>query len=174
MGIDFAYLNTIANDAEKEGALLAEIASQDETRIIKYDEETAHKNKIFGIAYTRAVLWLQNCGVCLSFIPNNSHSVKFLEECDPQWKTLEDFYVVNKKFKDICNHIGTDVHYSGHALWFYEATKILIKRKNKEFYDPDALIKIMEKNSMKIEQIGDMLGNIEQINDLEDILNEEN
>ena len=172
MGIDADYLTTIAGKVDIEKNLLAEIASQDETIGIKYSVRTSHKNKIPGVAYTKAILWLHRCGVCLDFIPNNNHSVKFLIECDSCWSN-QDFYVVNHNFWQVCNHIGTDIYYSGYALWLYEATKSLIKRKNKEFYKPNKLVKIMRNNSMVLNEIGDMISDIEQIGNLEEILNDD-
>jgi hypothetical protein len=107
----------------------------------------------------------------LDYIPDNNHSVKFLKECGDSM-TNPDFYVINHKFKLVCNSIGTDVFFSGWALWLYEATKNLMNgNKAKQNYKPIKLLKIMEQQDMTVHDVADMLTDIDDVGELEEILN---
>lgn len=170
MGINTEYLQKIAGNHEKEKKILAEIASQDEVSAVKTTYVSKHPNKIWGIAYTKALLWLKGCGVALDFVPNNNHSLKFLKECDKSW-TNKDFFVVNSKFKKVCNHLDVDPYYAGLALWYYETTKSLMSRKKSQFYNPGKLIRIMENNEINIDDVDEYLSNIECLEELKEILN---
>lgn len=170
IGINAEYLQDIAGKNEKEKNLLAQIASQDEVSAIKTTLGSRHHNKIWGIAYTKALLWLKGCGVALDFIPNNNHSLKFLKECDKSW-TNKDFFVVNGNFNLVCNHLGADPYYAGLALWYYETTKGLMSMKNRRFYNPGKLIRIMTNNEMDIDDIDTYLSDIECLEELKEILN---
>ena len=86
--------------------------------------------------------------------------------------TNPDFYIINHKFRLVCNSIRTDVYPSGLALWIYESTKSLLNgTKKKQYYKPIKMIKIMENNSLSIEDIANMLDDIESVLELEEILN---
>lgn len=171
MGLNATYLKSIAGNIEKEKNLLSEIAAQDETVYIKYGGITKHVNKIPGVAYTKALIWLHSCGVGFDFVPNNNHSVNFLKECDKTWVN-NDFFVVNKRFQSVCSSIRRDIYYSGLAMWYYETTKNFVRRKYKTFYNPKKFITIMEKNELSIDEISELLTDIESIEVLEEILNE--
>ena len=170
MGINTEYLQKIAGNHEKEKKILAEIASQDEVSAVKTTYVSKHPNKIWGIAYTKALLWLKGCGVALDFVPNNNHSLKFLKECDKSW-TNKDFFVVNGNFNKVCNHLDVDPYYAGLALWYYETTKSLVSRKNSKFYNPGKLIQIMVNNEIDIADIDTYLSEIECLEELKEILN---
>jgi len=168
--VDAEYLQEIAGEHEEEKNLLAEIASQDEVSAIRKKPSSKHPNKIWGIAYTKALLWLKACGVALDFIPNNNHSMKFLKECDKNW-TKKDFFIVNNNFNVFCDNIDADPYYAGLALWYYEATKSLVSRKNSQYYSPGKLIRIMENNDLDIYDIATYLGDIEHLEELKELLN---
>lgn len=174
--IDANYLQKIAvckvpkKKIDEENKLIAQIASQDENWYLH--ARTSHPYKIPGVGYTKAILWMHGCGIGLDYIPDNGHSKKFLIECYSQ--SSQDFFVINHKFKQVCNEIDTDVYYSGWALWIYESTKSLINSsKKKQFYKPIKMIEIMEKNAWDINDVADKLSDIEDIIELEEILNEE-
>jgi thermostable 8-oxoguanine DNA glycosylase len=170
MRMDSKYLQNIAGKYEEEQTLLAKIASKEEVSAIKSMHNSNHPNKIWGIAYTKAVLWLKGCGVAHGFIPNNKTSMKFLKQCDKSW-TNDDFFVVNSRFNLICKHLNADPYYAGLALWYYETTKNLVSRKKSQFYSPEKLIRIMESNSMDIDDISTYLSDIELLEELKEILN---
>lgn len=175
MGINASYLTSIKDDKEKEDNLLCQIASQDETKCTKYgySSSPSHKYKIPWVAYTKAILWLHECGIGLNYIPNNSHSINFLDECDAKWKTpnKSDFFVIQGRIREFCNYFKKDIYFSGLSLWYYGATKSLISRKNKPLYSPKKLLLRMEEYDLDIEDLSDMLGDIEKIEELKEILN---
>lgn len=173
MGINAVYLRSIKDDKEKEDNLLCQIASQDETKCTKYGDSKSHRNKIPWVGYTKAILWLHGCGVGLNYIPDNKHSTNFLDECDTKFNTpnKSDFFVIQGRIREFCDYIGRDKYFSGLALWYYGATKALIKRKNKHLYSPKKLINKIEGYDLDIEDLSNMLGNIEEIEELKEILN---
>lgn len=168
MQLNVEYIQSISDDLEKQKNLLAEIASSNETHEIKSMEFSRHKNKIYGIAYTKALIWLHDCGVCLDLIPDNNHSIKFLEEC--KMHKNDDFFVINKQFSLVCELIKADIHFAGVALWYYEATRSLVSSNLRNQYSPRKLIKIMDKNNLDLNNISDMLEDIEQVEELKKLL----
>jgi hypothetical protein len=108
--INASYLRNIAGNYEAESNLIAELASKDEAS--ELHEVTTHRNKIIGVAYTKTVLWLHGCGLALNHIPDNSHSKKFLKESGEKMIS-PDFYVINFRFKKICDKFRINVYYSG-------------------------------------------------------------
>lgn len=173
IGVNAAYLRSIKDDKKKEDNLLCQIASQDETKCIKYGYSKSHPNKIPWVGYTKAILWLHGCGVGLNYIPDNKHSTNFLDECDTKFNTpnKSDFWVIQGRILEFCDYIGRDRYFSGLALWYYGATKALIKRKNKYLYSPKKLINKIEGCNLDIEDLSNILGNIEEIEELKEILN---
>lgn len=175
MGINASYLKSIKDDKIEEDKLLCQIASQDETKCIKFGQlKPEHRNKIYWVAYTKAILWLHECGLGLNYIPNNNHSINFLDECDTKFNTPNkaDFWVIQGRIREFCNYIQRDIYFLGLSLWYYGATKSLIKsKKNKQLYSPKKLLNIMKDNDLNIGCLSNMLGNIEKIEELEEILN---
>lgn len=173
MGINAVYLKSIKDDKEKEDNLICQIASQDETKCTKYGYSKAHPYKIQWVGYTKAILWLHGCGIGLNYIPDNKHSTNFLDECDEKFNTANksDFFVIQGRIREFCDYIRKDIYFSGLALWYYGATKALIKRTNKHLYSPKKLIKKLEDYDLDIEDLSNMLGDIEEIEDLKEILN---
>ena len=174
--IDANYLKIIATCSnpetkiEEENDLIAKIASQDENWYLH--SKTTHPFKIPGVAYTKAILWMHGCGIGLDYIPDNNHSVKFLKDCNSKW-TKRDFFIINFNFKEVCKMLSTDIYYSGWALWIYQSTKSLINSNTKkQFYNPTKMINIMEENNISINDIADMLGDIDSVECLQEILNE--
>lgn len=172
--IDADYLRKIALNTDsderlnEEKKLICDIASPDETCFLK--KKTSHRFKIPGIAYTKSILWMHGCGIGLDFIPDNNHSIKFLKECDEI--VSQDFFVINGKFQKICNSDRIDLYYGGYALWIYESSKNLVqKRKMKQLYNPYQLIKIMNNEGKDINDFAELLGDIEGVLELEEILN---
>ncbi|TGC09463.1 hypothetical protein [Methanolobus halotolerans] len=171
MGISVEYLQKIAFDLDAEKNLVAQIASNDVSTEARYSKRSSHRYKIVGVAYTKALMWLHGCGVALELIPNNSHSIRFLQECDSSFDN-DDFYVVNSKFKKICEKYDLDIHYAGLSLWYYESTKSLISKKDKrERFNPGMLIRIMKENDIDMDDLGYYLTDIDYVNKLKDILN---
>lgn len=169
--VDANYINRIYRnkDSNEENELITDLASKDENQWLHAGNK--HQYKIPGVAYTKTILWMHGCGIGLNYIPDNSHSIRFLKECgDPM--TNPDFFVINHKFKLICNYIGTGVFFSGWALWLYEATKNLMNgNKAKQNYKPIKLLKIMEQQDMTVHDVADKLTDIDEVGELEEILN---
>lgn len=168
MKLNAEHIQSIYEDLDQQKNLLGEVASSDEAYEIRGRKSSRHKNKIYGIAYTKALIWLHNCGICLDLIPNNNHSIKFLEECKVH--TTNDFFVVNKHFSSICELIKADVYFAGIALWYYEATRSLVPSNFRNRYSPKKLIKIMDKNELDLNDISDMIADIEHVEELKTLL----
>lgn len=168
MQLNAEYIQSISGYLEKQKNLLAEVASSDEACEVRGRASSRHENKIYGIAYTKALIWLHDCGICLDLIPNNSHSIKFLEECKVH--TTNDFFVVNKHFSSICELIKADIYFAGAALWYYEATRSLVPSNFRNQYSPKKLIKIMDKNELDLNDISDMIADIERVEELKSLL----
>jgi len=173
--IDANYLKRIAickdftEKIDKENNLIAAIATPDKNW--KLHSVTTHPYKIPWFAYTKTILWMHSCGIGLDYIPDNTHSKKFLKACNSKWSN-PDFFIINHNFKKVCNKISTEIYYSGWALWIYESTKSLINsNKKKEFYKPDKIIKIMDENGWDINDVANMLADIECVEYLEETLN---
>ncbi|AKJ38525.1 hypothetical protein [Methanosarcina barkeri] len=162
------YIQSISEDLDQQKNLLVEVASSNEAYKIIGLKSAWHKNKIYGIAYTKALIWLHNCGICLDLIPNNNHSIKFLEECKVH--TTNDFFVVNTHFSSICELIKADIYFAGIALWYYEATRSLVPSNFRNQYSPKKLIKIMDKNNLDLNDISDMIADIERVEELKSLL----
>lgn len=171
MGISIEYLQDIASDLDAEKNLVAQIASDDISTEARYSNKSSHRYKIKGVAYTKALMWLHGCGVALDLIPNNKHSMRFLQECNRLFDS-DDFYIVNSNFGKICEEYDLDSYYAGLSLWYYESTKSLISKKDKrEGFNPGMLIRIMKENDIEMEDLGHNLGDIDCISELKDILN---
>lgn len=171
MGISVEYLQDIALDLGAEKNLVAQIASDDVSKEARYSGRSSHKFKIVGVAYTKALMWLHGCGVALDLIPNNSHSKKFLQECDSSFIS-DEFYLVNNNFKKICDEFDLDSYFAGLSLWYYESTKSFISKKDKrERFNPGMLIRIMKENEIEMDSLSEYLADIDYVNDLKEILN---
>jgi hypothetical protein len=170
--INCEFLRSIVNDRRKIEDLLANIASYDMVKDEggSYNNRGTHINKIPGVAYTKALLWLHSCGIGLNLVPDNNHIQKFLVEC---YGSLNDtsFFVINHKFTQICTTLHTDIYFSGSAVWCYEATKSLVSRKYSKDYKPKELLWILKQNDLPINDIYLMLSDIEKIECLQEILN---
>lgn len=168
MKLNAEFIQSMSEDLDQQKNLLGEVASSDETYEIRGRRSSRHKNKIYGIAYTKALIWLHNCGICLDLIPNNNHSIRFLEECNMHKNN--DFFVINKEFSLVCKLIKADIYSAGVALWYYEATRSFVSSNLRNQYSPRKLIKIMDKNNLDLNDISDMIADIERVEELKSLL----
>ncbi|WP_406662017.1 hypothetical protein V7O66_05590 [Methanolobus sp. ZRKC3] len=169
-GINAEYLQEIAGDQDKEKSLLAEIASHNEVTAVKKTIRFKHPYKIWGFTHTKALFWLNSCGVALGFIPNNDHSLKFLREYDQKWSS-KDFFAVNNKFNEFCERLNVDPYYAGLALWYYESTKGMLTKKGGRYFSPLKLMRVMEHNDLEIEDMRTCLEDIENLQYLKEVIN---
>ena len=160
IGIDTEFLQKIAGNTEEEKELIGKITSYSENAIVKKSLRSRHPARIWGLTYSKAVFWLNNCGIALQFIPNDEFSMKFMRELEKNWQS-KDFFDVNDKFEEFCERISADPYYAGLALWYFEATRKLTTRKNARYYSPLKLMNIMKNNDMDIEDLRVSLEDIE-------------
>ncbi len=171
--ISHSLIKSIANDKPTTGNLIADIV------LSRGGFKKTNPNKIPNVGYTKAVLWLHGCGVGNDFAPDNNHTIGFLNECGlPGTRIREDYYVIISYVNKVVNEVNqqTNKNYSvrdaSYCIYLYRATRNLVKKGYKKYFDPSTLLAFMNDQNCSIGDLENYLYNIELVGDLEVVVND--
>ena len=145
---------------------------------------TGRKNpeKLFNIGLTKALLWLQAFDLAEDYCPPSRQIKDFVDyNLDKKnWKQIksstienlnEDFRYISSIRKFNKDEIKPQIPESttrdvGIAIWYWKSTQNLLKGKIKKELTPKRLLNYLDVNGMYLIDLGDKLGDIEQIDNL--------
>jgi hypothetical protein len=136
---------------------------------------------IFNVGIIKSVIWLYSCGIGKEIVPPTSHIRRFLSESGISYfdwslngmSDEEAFAPACRYISDIANSctilIGKKITPKEiqNAVWYYETCKSLIAHsKLSKHLTPRNLIQYLNSNNWTLRNLGDIIDDIERIDDL--------
>jgi len=138
--------------------------------------------EIYNVGYTKAVLWLYDCGIADDLAPPNSQNQRFLAECGYSgfgWsrhgvaETWQIFAPLCQRMREVADIVSRELKkqitakQAQLAAWYLESCRGLpgMTRHGRQL-TPTVLISFLESRSWSIDDLAKKLGDIERLEEL--------
>lgn len=135
---------------------------------------------IHKVGYVKGVLWLYSCGIAKDLVPPNAHVTKFLHECGyPGFGWSREPVPGSQVFAPACNcmrdvarQVGTELNQTitpkqaQLAVWYLQACRGLLPTGYRRQFIPLELIDFLSSQRWSIQQLGNKLDDVEQLESL--------
>lgn len=135
---------------------------------------------IHKVRYVKGVLWLYACGIAEDLVPPNAHVTRFLHECGYPgfgWsrEPAGDWQVFTPAcncMRDVARQVGTELNQTitpkqaQAAVWYLQTCRGLLPASYRRQLNPLELIDFLNSQRWSIQQLGNKLDDVEQLESL--------
>jgi hypothetical protein len=133
--------------------------------------------EIYNVGYTKAVIWMYDCGIAHDLVPPNSHIKRFLTECGYSgfgWSRDEPedwqiYALACQKMGEVAQEVSKYLRCSVTAkqaqadVWYLQSCRGLLPSSYSRMLSPKVLTNFLESRKWDITKLANRLSDIEKL-----------